>query len=169
MTQRNLLLLLAALFFISVSYGQTNKSTSQMPHSKSIAVIYIHHDHIFQPCVEFKIDLQNRKLWAYDGYHNWTCVRRNTTSANEGFVFVKDLADDKIKAFLQEAQKYGLSEWKSSYVNPEIDGGHQWGISITYADGTVQQVQGSNRYPETWSQMNAALKALTDKDILILR
>jgi hypothetical protein len=127
-------------------------------------VIYICHYHIFKPGLEYKIDLKNKTFWEYNSITKGK--QRHETAKNEGYDFVENLTNDKISAFLSNADKYGFENWKKEYINPNIDGGHQWLITITFHDGTVKIVQGNNQYPKTWNEMNLALKKLTGKDIL---
>ncbi len=131
--------------------------------------LYICHYHIFRPCIEYKLDFVNQTFWSYNGLNGTKFAQRDHSLANEGFGFVKDLDGKAIEDFWAQAEKLGLNEWGESYIDSEMEGGHQWSMTITYSDGSRKQISGSNQYPENWAEMNAALESLTGESLLILK
>jgi hypothetical protein len=135
---------------------------------KPIDEIYIYFSGFGMTFPEYKIDLTNKKFWEfqYSGdYSDFTT--RDETAQNEGFTFVRDLEDDKIQAFLKDAEAVGFADWKKEYDNPNVLDGLQWVMTINYADGSQKQIWGSNAFPGSWEKMKPIFMALTDKEILI--
>jgi hypothetical protein len=129
-------------------------------------IIYVCHFRAINRYIEYKIDLKNKIFWKYNmAEHN--LERRNETAKNEGYDFAGNLTDDKITAFVSEANKNLFGSWKKIYTNPDVDGGHWWSIEITFKDRAVKQISGSNAYPKTWNGMNLALKHLTGEDDIL--
>jgi hypothetical protein len=134
-------------------------------YQKEIDEIYVYHSSFGLRYPEYKLDFVNRTFWMYTS-DLWSYVERDTSAENEGFVFVSDLDEEKIKRFFIESARYGFTRWEESYVEENIYDGHQWGVVITYADGTQQAVRGSNKYPETWDKMVKEFEDLVGQKIL---
>ena len=153
----------AAAFLIFACAGSCFDS-----YQKDIDRIYISHSSFGEADIEYKIDFVSRTFWKYtSGPERYE--KRDESSENEGFVFVCDLDAGKTEIFLTDSAGYGLTRWKSSYFDENIMDGHQWKMIIVYADSEQISVSGSNKYPQTWNEMNAAFKELTGEDILIYK
>ena len=140
-------------------------SNAQKGEKATMDIIYVCQYHIFKPYIEYKIDLKNKIFWTYSVAESGK--PRNKMDKNEGYNFVEYLYDDEITAFLSDAIKNGFIDWEKEYINPDIDGGHQWSISITFDDGSVKIIQGSNQYPKQWNEMDLAFQHLTGKDNIL--
>ena len=141
-------------------------TNAQKEKESTMKVIYVCQYHIFRPKLEYKIDLKNKLFWEYNVLNG---KQRNKDAKNEGFSFVKKLTDDKIETFLYDVDKNEFDSWRTEYIDPNMDGGHQWRITITFDNGTIKNIQGSNQYPLTWNEMSLALKYLTGKDIIKIK
>jgi len=140
-------------------------SNAQKEKKATMDIIYVCHYHIFKPYIEYKIDLKNKIFWAYSVAKSGN--PRNEADKNEGYDFVGYLDNDKIITFLSDAAQNRFDEWEKEYINPDIDGGRMWSIAITFDDGTIKTIQGSNQYPKSWNEMNLAFKHLTGKDNIL--
>jgi hypothetical protein len=140
-------------------------SSAQKEKKATMDIIYVCHYHIFKPYIEYKIDLKNKTFWTYSVAKSGK--PRNETGKNEGYDLAGYLDSNKIAAFLSDAAKNRFDRWEKEYINPDIDGGSQWSIAITFDDGSVKTINGSNQYPETWNEMNLAFKHLTGKDYIL--
>jgi hypothetical protein len=96
----------------------------------------------------------------------WTFDRRDAAAENEGFTFVSNLSDEKIKVFFEQASTYGFTSWEDEYVEPMLADGHQWRVIITYANDSTKTISGSNKYPDTYNNMREAFKDLTGETVL---
>ena len=114
---------------------------------------------------EYKIDFENKKFWKYPD-SGWTFDRRDAAAENEGFTFVSNLSDEKIKVFFEQASTYGFTSWDDEYVEPMLADGHQWRVIITYANDSTKTISGSNKYPDTYNNMREAFKDLTGETVL---
>lgn len=121
--------------------------------------------------LEYKIDLANKEFWMYSGGTSDNYVLRDKTAENSGFVFVKDLSDEAIAAFLLEAAKCGFDAWSQQRYGEFSDGGYSWYFNIQLSESSLRERRycsssKSNVYPETWDDMAVAFKILTGEDIL---
>ena len=116
---------------------------------------------------EYKIDLKNKQLWEYTARTAvGPYIPRDESAENEGYTFVRDLEDGNIRAFLNSAARYGFAGWDTSYNNLNTYDGYQWGITITFSDGSEKEMSGSNAYPDAWDKMRGAFENLTGENIL---
>lgn len=79
------------------------------------------------------------------------------------------LDGEAIEDFLQSQAVAAMLEWGPIYYNLSAFDGHQWGIVLTFSDGTTRELVGSNAYPESWDLLYDALIKLTGKNILEVR
>lgn len=139
---------------------------SEKNYQKEIANIYIRHSSFGTEDTEYKIDIENKEFWQFVGddmsYEFW----RDESDENEGFTFVSQIDEDKIAVFERESARHGFTDWNQSYDNDNVMDGHQWSIVINYADGTTQNVSGSNAYPDTWDDLREDFQDLTGEDVL---
>jgi len=150
-----LLLLFSLLILASCSKNITNTN---------IKNIYVYHClESSIPFEEYDIDFQSRKF---------TIIQR------EGFIdrpdevkkdspVKKSLSVNSIEEFINAVEKYGFLDWENEYENIRgLRDGHQWGIDITFIDGTKKEIKGSNNYPDTWNEMLIAFENLTGENVL---
>jgi len=156
------------VLFCSTIVGCKKTYQKGETYQKDIDEIHIHHSESGQRVPEFKIDLKNKKFWKYTSELGPNYVERNVSSDNEGYNFVCDLNDEIIADFLRKSARYGLTLWEESYVNENVEDGHQWGITVLFSDSTTFNVYGSNKYPEPWDEMRDAFIILTGEDILLI-
>ena len=133
---------------------------------KDINIIYIFHSGFGMRYPEYKIDIKNKKFWEYNINNMGDYKKRNNLSENEGFLFVKDLENEAIQIFINEATKLEFLLWEETYINMNMFDGHQWGITIIFSDSSEKCIYGSNEYPETWGEMREVFKNLTDENVL---
>ena len=139
-------------------------------HSRKIDVIYVSHSGFGETTPEYKIDLKNKQFWKYTATGRGAeYVRRNPAAPNEGFQFVRDLEDSKIKTFRRQAICYGPAYWNNRYERPNIADGHHWGMQIYFASGSQKKIFGSNRYPIFWNYMYDAFEQLTGESVLLYK
>jgi len=137
---------------------------------KEIDVVYVsYRDETGRIGYEQKVDLKEKQLWKYSStaYDPNRIVPSGPMAENEGFVFVRDLDDDKIASFRREAERYGFANWADEYINPNVCDGDRWDIAIGFSDGTTKTVVGSNAYPTTWDKMFMAFEKLAGERILL--
>lgn len=125
-------------------------------YQKEISQIQVYHSGFGVRTVEYWINLENGRLFE-------------VFSGECEPLFIKDLGNDEIQVFLRESARFGLTQWEERYVDPGICDGHQWGITIYFADGEKMESRGSNAYPETWDDMNAAFNELTGENVLLYK
>lgn len=113
------------------------------------------------------IDIKNKQFWEFTSSYEENFTERNPSLKNEGFTFVRSLDEDNIEAFILDSSRYGFTDWKGVYKDDHIFDGHQWGITIIFSDATRKEVNGSNKYPETWNEMYDVFINLTGQDILL--
>ena len=130
-----------------------------------IAEIYVYHSSFGVRDTEYKIDFSGKQLLEYMATDY---AERDEMLENEGYTLVGSLDDEKIAAFFEDCDEYGFNDWEEDYSRQDIMDGHQWGIFVTFADGSVKKVHGSNAYPETWNEMKTAFENLTDRNVLQL-
>lgn len=148
-----------SLLFLSIVFVSCSKSK---PVQTSIDNIYIYHSMEGSKFEEYKIDFKNKEftILVRNGFINMVNeVKRDSP-------IVKPLDMDSIDDFLSTAQESGFENWEKSYNNYNVDDGHQWGITISFSDGTEKEIKGSNAYPETWNEMYVAFETLTGENIL---
>lgn len=145
------------------------KDISDTPnYQKDIASIYVYHSSFGIKDTEYKIDLENHSVWEFFIYDYSDYTLRDTNAENEGFTFVSELSEEKIQGFIRESARHGFTLWESDYYNEHIMDGHQWGITIFFADGTEKEIHGSNAYPDTWNSLKKDFEDLTGINILQL-
>ena len=154
-------LLVSAFFAVCCGCG-----LKQRPEFPAVDEIYVYHSSFDTIEMEYKIVFADAKLWMYVNPVYPDDVPRNKSAKNEGYTLAAYLEQDNIQAFYRDAAKYGLQTWLPHYDDMNIMDGHQWGVEITYADGTQQNIYGSNAYPETWNNMRTSFRQLTGEDIL---
>jgi hypothetical protein len=136
--------------------------------SEQIARIYVYHSSFGMTESEYRIDLDGRALWifipAWDDYDDY--APRDPDAENEGFTLVSELSEEAVETFRDQCEHFKLTRWKDEYYNDDICDGHQWGMTIRFADGSERQIHGSNEYPGTWDDMREAFEELTSQDIL---
>ena len=137
-------------------------------YQKEISSIYVYHSSFGIKDTEYKIDLANCSLWEFFIYDYRNYTPRDADEENEGFLFVSNLPEEKVQNFIRESARHGFTHWKSNYYNDNIMDGHQWGITIFFADGTNQKISGSNAYPNTWDKLKKDFEDLTGINILQL-
>ena len=164
--KRIFLWIICILFCLTIAGCQ---KSYQKEINEEINEIYFYHSGFGQRFPEYKINLQNKEFWKYTTGAGFDYVERDVLSENEGYSFVSNLDDENIAIFLRESARYGLTRWKETYMNNNVLDGHQWGITITFADGTSLTSNGSNKYPETWDKMYDAFINLTGEDILLFK
>jgi hypothetical protein len=139
--------------------------------AQNIASVYVSHHSFWFTASEHKIDLENGRYWVWN--INWEDLddgewprpkNRDGTAENAGFDLVCDLSADKISAFCAEANEMGFTSWNEEYIDPLLMDGHQWYVEITFLDGSVKRIVGSNDYPDTWDDMGEAFLNLTGVD-----
>jgi hypothetical protein len=163
-------IILTILFSICLCFVSCQKTyltpKGVKTYQKPIDVIYVYQSGFGQKFPEYKIDLKNKKFWSFksDGYENY--IARNSSTKDEGFTFASNLNEDKIEGFILDSSRYGFTKWKTSYDNPIILDGLQWGVTILFSDGTKKQIDGSNAFPKTWKPMCSAFAALTGTEVL---
>ncbi len=130
-----------------------------------IASIYVFHSSFGVRDTEYNIDIVNQELWAFNSQDY---EERDSTLPNSGYTFVSKLDAEKLETFRLECIRYGLTDWKESYIDEGIEDGHQWGVRITFVDPNFKPivVYGSNKYPKTYDNMAEAFKHLTGLNIL---
>ena len=158
------------LFFILILTSCSNTdilptSNTDITHG-SITKIYIYHcSESSIPFEEYEIDFSQKKftILVRGGFIGMTNeVKKDNPT-------IKILEDESINAFLLTAQEKGFTEWEKFYDNDVVDGGHQWGILVSFSDGTEKEIRGSNAYPETWNEICDAFQNLTGENILFTK
>ncbi|MDR1674633.1 MAG: sigma-70 family RNA polymerase sigma factor [Oscillospiraceae bacterium] len=153
---------------VSVQKTAANTMASQIVNNgisaKNIANIYVCHMAMQLIYLEYLVDLENGRHWRFSPSdrtpYNPDAVR-DKNAANGGYDLVCDLTEDKIAAFCAEADSFGFTSWNASYIDPSIADGHSWDVTITFLDGSVKNISGSNKYPDTWEDMGGAFWRLT--------
>lgn len=158
------------LLLISICISSCQK-TYQTPkgvktYQKPIDIIYVYQSGFGQKFPEYKIDLKNKQFWSFTSNLGKGYVARDSSAKNEGFTFVCNLNEDKIETFILSSSRYGFTDWNTSYNNPHLLDGLQWGVTICYSDGTRKQIDGSNAFPETWKPMCSTFVSLTGTEVL---
>lgn len=156
MKMKSIILLISSLIVL-VSCSK-NESVQ-----RSIDSIYIYHcSESSIPFAKYKIDFTNKEftILVRGGFINMT------DEVKEDSPIVKTLDADSINTFLSVAGKNGFEDWEESYVNYNVDDGHEWNITISFSDGTEKEIKGSNAYPKTWNEMYVAFETLTSENIL---
>ncbi len=161
-------IIIASILCMSIIGCTQSNDQKGRTYQKEIDQIYVYHSELGHRVPEYKIDLKNKKFWKF-AREEGNFVERNPSLENEGFTFVRDLSDEKIETFILESARYGLTNWDDSYVNNHIKDGHNWGMTINFADSTEKKIYGSNKYPETWDDMYIALEHLTGENILSVK
>jgi hypothetical protein len=82
------------------------------------------------------------KLYGFDGNGNLVGVN-NRDEWNA------------IKAFLVDNVR--VNEWKDDYYDNNVLDGEQWHVNITFEDGTVREIIGSNSYPKRFKMLRDVL------------
>jgi len=158
----------AITFLLAMLLGLTGTAgNAERNYQKEISRIDVYHSGFGARDLEFLVDLENKMLFEFRMGSEYAV--RDETDENEGFSFVRNLDDEDIAVFARESARFGLTKWEESYVDPGICDGHQWGMIIYFADGEKMESHGSNAYPETWDDMNAAFSELTGENILIYK
>ena len=135
----------------------------------SIAEIYVRWDVASALTVrEYKIDLARKNVWSYD-YYGSPIQERSKGAWFEGYTFSGRLSKNKLAAFLAAAEENGFTAWEGEYPpTHKIAGNARWKIAIVVANGTTRVSSGDSPdgYPEHWTEMCAAFKALTGMNII---
>lgn len=149
--------------------SETEKPTEDP--AEQISRIDVYHSSFGMTESEYRIDLDDRSLWifipAWDDYDEY--APRDPDAENEGFTLMFELPAEAIETFRDQCEQFKLTRWKDEYYNDDICDGHQWGMTIQFADGSERQIHGSNEYPGTWDDMREAFEELTGKDVLQVR
>lgn len=82
------------------------------------------------------------------------------------FEMIFEFDTSKVDKFMNEAGKKGLFSLEDQYQSPEgiVDGG-EWNLEIKYVDGTVQQSEGINNFPDTLKEADYAFFTLYGDDL----
>ncbi len=136
--------------------------------SDRISRIDVYHSSFGMTMSEYRIDLDGRSFSVFspamDGYDEY--APRDPDAENEGFTPVSELSAEAVSKFRAQCEILNLTDWKEEYYNNDICDGHQWGMTIRFADGSERQIFGSNEYPDTWDDMREAFEELTGSDVL---
>lgn len=132
-----------------------------------ISRIDVRHSSFGRTESEYRIDLKTRSFLLFIPFENIDAYApRDPEAENEGFTTASDLSERDVNAFLLQCTLHGFGNWKEHYENHDICDGHQWSMVITFADGTMKEIFGSNEYPDSWDKMRIAFRELTGIDVL---
>ena len=150
--------LAAPLAFLMMLVSLALPPKAQAP--DSIAQIEVRWVYLEGNTRKFKIDLARKNLWTHEG-------TRNENSPFGGYLFAGRLSGEKIAVFLEAAEECGFADWEGEYKCKLIMEAY-WSVTVLFADGTkrVSYGNGAGGFPEHWSEMRDAFKALTGMDIL---
>lgn len=127
---------------------------------KELTGLEVWHGSFGQIEVQYTLDLEAPSLsvWYPD-----TFGREEETQ--ESF----PLSPAAAETFRQSPGLEKLLGWGPVYYNMGVFDGHQWGVSLTFSDGTTREIAGSNAYPEGWDLVYDALLELTGKNVMDAR
>ena len=135
-------------------------------YQKEIDEIYVRHSSFGMTEVEYRIDLKNAKVWKYAPENRYEMQQRDETAENDGYTFMRDLEEKAIEVFARESARFSFTKWEEFYIDEGVMDGHQWKITINFADGTAKEIYGSNKYPKTWDKMGGTFEELTGENVL---
>ena len=157
-----LFLVITLLLLGSCSMNRSNDK------NRSISEIYVYHySETADPFEEYKIDFVNKEFTILAREKVFAGAQGHAVKRDSPVV--KKLSDDMIEDFLKAAKKNKFADWEEHYADPDIMDGHQWRIDITFSDGTVKEISGSNAYPKTWDAMYRAFERLTGEKVLFVK
>ena len=75
-----------------------------------------------------------------------------------------DYPDNK-ESFMQALQDLHFGEWKSQYVNPEVQDGTQWSLELHFSNGQrTVSFSGSNAYPDNFDDFCSLIGERSDEE-----
>ena len=84
------------------------------------------------------------------------------------FVKVAISNGDTEQCFLRDRRKFlkrfsliNVEKWKEDYLNKNVLDGYQWGLKVTYNDGTQKISGGSNAYPKEFGRLKKLFNDIT--------
>lgn len=119
--------------------------------------ITVQHRSFGQVEVQYTLDLEKNSLEV---------LSPATFGREEERREVAPLDPAAVAAFRASPAVEGLLGWGPIYYNMNVLDGHQWSVTLTFADGTSRDIRGSNAYPEGWDLLYAAMLELTGKNIM---
>jgi len=135
--------------------------------AEQISRIDVYHSSFGMTEGEYRIDLDGRSFLIFRHFSDYEdFAPRDPDAENEGFTLVCELSDEAVETFRGQCEHSKLTRWKEQYYNNDICDGHQWSMVITFADGTIKEIFGSNEYPDSWDKMRIAFRELTGIDVL---
>lgn len=105
----------------------------------------------------------------FDGYQTLTVKRTDTGAAvvyTPAFVsslsgpIENQLTTDEWLSFVHGLYRCYIADWKKRYVDPNILGGTQWEMILSFKSGKPLKFHGSNIYPPHWSKLLRTIKTL---------
>lgn len=126
---------------------------------KKISNIYLYESSFGAKYSEHIYDLENKKYWNFESTYNNV---RDEESDDQGYTFVTEISDNKIKWFLNKAALYNIINWQENYVNIKVDDGYLWGFVVTFANGSKKEIVGNYRYPVTYKRTLKVLDKMVE-------
>ena len=138
--------------------------TVEFNYQKDMDTIYFAQWDVFRTQEDtdaYKIDLKNNAFYfigsnAADSKDTW-----GTAPGDADFRFITDLENDAIDSFFRQTARHGFTNWEDYYEDNSILDGSTWYIKIVFSDGTVKEMSGINKYPETWKNVITDFENLT--------
>jgi hypothetical protein len=153
-------------FLLALLLGMTGGvGNAERNYQKEISRIYVYHSGFGMRSPEYLIDIENKTVFQFKMGEDYQ--KRDEMAENEGFTFVRELSDEGIEIFIRESARFGFTNWDEKYYDERVMDGHQWGITICFADSEKKEVYGSNAYPETWEDMAAAFINLASENVFL--
>ncbi len=149
---------IAISLYIFFAYIISNRT---LTYQKDIDKIYMYNSAFGVKTSENIYDFKTKEYWNFTSSD---FEERDSSLENEGYALVCTLTDERIEQFLTNSARYGFTLWDESYIDDSILDGDQWGIVITFADGSEKNINGSNKYPITYSMMMKNFRYLEGED-----
>lgn len=155
----------AAVFARIISPNLRIRPAPEPREASQLCSILVSHGSFGFVDTEYLLDLENGLLWSFSADPWAGEAERDPEGENLGFQLCESLEAQLLSDFQTSPALLALLSWNGVYVAMAADG-HQWGITLTFTDGSTREIFGSNAYPEEWELVYEALKVLTGKEIL---
>ena len=101
--------------------------------------------------LDYKLNLTKGELWRYqiDSLAESSNEERNS-GADDGYQACRKLGTEQVATLRSDTAFQRALTWGHHYQAADIFDGLQWSMTLSFSDGSVWEIDGSNAFPEGW-------------------